>query len=95
MAKTLKAKYPDIDGASPFYFESINGLPCSKNSGRPCSVKPLSSAEFDKLAKLQPFTKNIDRSDGCNFAQFGLAEWEAARANPSFPVGAPLLNRFL
>lgn len=91
----MTAKHPEIIGADPFYFQTIKGLPCSEKSSQACSMKPLSPDEFDKLAKLQPFTKNIDRSDDCNFAQFGFTEWEAARENPSFPVAAPLYNKFL
>jgi len=92
--KELAAKHPDVY-LHAFYFQSIKGLPCSDKSNQACSVKPLSSSEFDLLAKQQPFTKKIDRSDDCNFAQFGFVEWEAAKENPSFPVAQPLYDRFL
>jgi len=95
VAKDLIAKHPEIEGADPFYFQTIKGLQCSDKSSQACSMKPLSSADFDTLAKIQPFTKNIDRSNDCNFAQFGFSEWESARSNPSFPVGAALYDKFL
>lgn len=96
MLKRLSKDHPEIEGVDPFYFQSIKGLPCSDTSTRACSYNPLSPAEFDILANLQKnFTKNIDRSDDCNFAQFGYTEWEASRTSSLFPVAAPIYNKFL
>lgn len=96
VAKKVIQDHPDLkDIITPFLFQAMKLTPCSDKSNRACSFKPLTPAEFDQLAKLQPYMKNIDRSNNCNFAQFGYAEWEEAKADPSFPAAKPMLEKFM
>jgi len=93
--ETLTAALPDLTGASPFFFEHLRGTHCPADTGAACAYNPLTSDEFATLQKMQPYTKNVDKSNGCNFGQFGYTEWESARENPSFPLLETVYNKFL